>query len=147
MSTGTLFAYGTLQDHDILLSVLGRTPHQAHMQVGYAPGFAAVFYPNRVYPALVSRETAGAHGLLLSELSIDDLTLLDAFEGDEYRRAELVVTLSGKPFRTQAYLPTTPIPHGAAEWSLAGWVQNHKADVLGAEQSLAAEIRARLSTR
>ena len=144
MANATLFAYGTLQDADILAAVLGRQPSAGDFQPAYAPGFSAVYYPGRVYPALVSRETGMAQGLLLAGLSGHHLALLDAFEGDEYQRASIKVLVGGARVVAQAYFPTLAIAANAPDWSLNTWTQHHKAMVIGAERGLAAEIRARL---
>lgn len=145
MANATLFAYGTLQDADILAAVVGRQPSAGDFQPAHAPGFSAVYYPGRVYPALVSRETGMAQGLLLAGLSGHDLALLDAFEGDEYRRTGIKVLVGGARVEAEAYLPTLAIAANAPDWSLNTWTQHHKAMAIGVERGLAAEIRARLA--
>ena len=139
-----LFAYGTLRDPDILRAVLGRplVPHALHP--ARAPGFRAVPYPGRVYPALVRVPGSAAEGLVITDLTPFERDLLDAFEGAEYLRQPIAVLIEEDLFEADAYLPTMPVSAGNTEWSLLRWQTNHKADVIVVEAETASELRARL---
>ena len=52
-----LFVYGTLRDPQLLSAVLGRPATGLNAA---APGYAAVHYPGRIYPALVRRPGSAA---------------------------------------------------------------------------------------
>lgn len=139
-----LFVYGTLRDPDLLASVLGRPlrPQRIHMAV--APGFRAVHYPDRIYPALIRTPGGRAEGLLLTDLSSFERDLLDRFEGDEYARDPLAVMIEEELFEADAYLPAIAVPQTAHDWSLSRWQQNHKPNVLVTETATARDIRERL---
>ena len=139
-----LFVYGTLRDPDILMGVLNRPLIATEMLPAAAPGFAAVHYPRRVYPALVRTPGAAAEGLVLTGLSPFELDLLDAFEGDEYRRAIVPVMIAEELHEATAYLPAIPVPATALPWTLAAWQAAHKPRVLAGERETAAQLRARL---
>ena len=139
-----LFVYGTLRDPDLLAGVLGRPLRASAMLPAAAPGLAALHYPGRIYPALVRRPGAAAPGLVLTDLTPFERDLLDAFEGDEYRRQVIPVMIDEELHEADAYLPMTPVPADAAPWTLAAWQAAHKARVLEAERGTADEIRARL---
>lgn len=128
-----LFVYGTLQDPDILRLVLGRTPDTAAMMPAEAPGYRAVAYPGRVYPALVPAPADRAPGLVISGLTPQDFGRLDAFEGDEYHRRRVVVLAGGQPLVAQTYLPVEKIAGDSLPWSLAGWTALHKQAMLDRE--------------
>src|SRR5690348_7753130 len=100
-----LFVYGTLRDPDLLSGVLNRPLNAGHMLPATAPGFAAVHYPNRIYPALVRKPGAAAEGLILTDLSPFEKDLLDAFEGPEYRRDIIPVMIGEELHEAFAYLP------------------------------------------
>ena len=140
-----LFVYGTLRDPDILASLLDRalSPHQA--TEAYAAGFAAVHYPGRVYPALVPAPEGAAPGLILSDLTPGELAILDAFEGDEYRRDAIAVHTASGMIDAQVYLPVLPIPADAGPWTLHNWTLSHKPGLLEGERRTAAALRERLS--
>ena len=142
-----LFVYGTLQDADILAAVLGRPIDMTRLRPAAAPGYRAVAYPGRVYPALVASAADSAPGLLLDGLSALDVAVLDAFEGDEYRRETIAVLAGGIAHQADAYLPIGPISATGPAWSLRDWTTAHKPAVLGRESATATALRQRLSSR
>jgi gamma-glutamylcyclotransferase (GGCT)/AIG2-like uncharacterized protein YtfP len=135
-----LFVYGTLRDPELLSAVLGRP---ATGLAAAAPGFAAVHYPGRIYPALVRRPGAAAAGLVLADLTAFELDLLDAFEGEEYRREIVPVMIGEELHEAFAYLPAVPVKD-QPDWSLDAWQAAHKARVLGSEKATADELRMKL---
>ena len=139
-----LFAYGTLRDPDMLRAVLGRplVPHALHR--ARAPGFHAVHYPGRIYPALVRVAGSAAEGLVITDLTPFERDLLDAFEGAEYLRQPIAVLIEEDLFEADAYLPAIPVPADSTGWSLIRWQTNDKADVIVADAETASELRARL---
>jgi len=141
-----LFAYGTLRDPDLLAAVLGRRLGYGTAHPARAPGFKAVHYPGRIYPALIRAPGATAEGLLVTGLSPFERDLLDAYEGEEYRRAPIATMLADEPelHEADAYLPVVSVPADAHEWSLSRWQAEHKPRVLGSESAEAARLRERL---
>jgi gamma-glutamylcyclotransferase (GGCT)/AIG2-like uncharacterized protein YtfP len=138
------FVYGTLRDPDLLAAVLARPLDGGAMLAATAPGFRAVHYPNRLYPALVRAPGAASDGLVLTDITAFEADLLDAFEGAEYRRGIIPVMIAEELHEAFAYLPAVPVPVDAAPWTLAAWQATHKPRVLASEAAGAAEIRARL---
>ncbi|MGV8952759.1 MAG: gamma-glutamylcyclotransferase family protein [Cypionkella sp.] len=142
-----LFAYGTLRDPDILSALLGRSLPASRCIAATAPGFRAVHFPARVYPALLAAPGAEAAGLLLHGLTPAELAVLDAFEGDEYRRGEITVLTASGPVAAQVYLPTATLSPDAEPWTLSNWTILHKPAVLAGERQTAAALRQRLSAQ
>jgi gamma-glutamylcyclotransferase (GGCT)/AIG2-like uncharacterized protein YtfP len=136
-----LFVYGTLRDPDLLGGVLGRPA--AGLRAA-APGFAVLHYPGRIYPALVRRAGAAAPGLVLNDLSPFELDLLDAFEGDEYRREIIPVMIGEELHEAFVYIPAAVVPADSPAWTLEGWQIEHKTRVLAGEKATAAELRMKL---
>lgn len=141
-----LFVYGTLRDPDLLAAVLGRPLRAASLHPARAPGYKSVHYPNRIYPALVRSPGAAAEGLLITGLTPFERDLLDAFEGEEYRRGPVATMLADEPelHEADAYLPVIAVPTDAHEWSLSRWQAEHKPRVLVSESAEAARLRERL---
>lgn len=139
-----LFVYGTLRDPDLLCGVLGRPLSGAAMLPAVAPGFVAVHYPDRIYPALVRKPGGSAEGLVLTDLSPFERDLLDAFEGSEYDPAPVPVMIGEELHEAVAYLPTATIAASAEPWTLAAWQRRHKRRVLPAETAAARDIRMKL---
>ncbi len=138
-----LFVYGTLRDPDIVAAVLGRAISEVDCRAAQANGYRAIYYPGRVYPALIADQGADAEGLLLHGLSALDYATLDGFEGKEYRRAMIVVSAAGQLISAAAYLPTMNIPATGPDWTLKEWTTNHKPGAIAAEIASAGQIRAR----
>jgi hypothetical protein len=141
-----LFAYGTLRDPDLLAAVLDRPLRAGTIHPARAPGYRAVHYPLRTYPALVRAPGAAAEGLLLTGLSPFERDLLDAYEGAEYRRGVIATMLADEPelHEADAYLPAVAVPTNAHDWSLSRWQAEHKARALVSESAEAARLRQRL---
>lgn len=140
-----LFAYGILQDYELLTAVLGRRLEARWIAAAFAPGYRAAHYPDRIYPALVRHPGGRAEGLALIGLSRFEVQVLDAFEGDKYRRAIVPVLIDGEMFEADAYLPAIEVGAAAPDWSLAQWQAEHKARALVEDGRLAGEIRRRLA--
>lgn len=141
MTPAPLFLYGTLQDPDVLAAVLGRTVADRQLIAATAPDCAAVYLTGRVYPALVSRPGSAAPGLLLVQVSAEDLAALDAFEGDEYRRGPVQAMAATGPVTAEVYWPAMPVAPSAAIWTLDRWTREHKPEVLAHETELAKAAR------
>lgn len=139
-----LFVYGTLRDPDLLAGVLARPLDGAAMLAATAPGFRAVAYPRRIYPALVRVAGDAAPGLVLADLTPFEHDLLDAFEGEEYRRSPIAVMIAEELHEAFAYLPSIAVPADADPWRLEDWQRNHKPRVLVSERAAAEEIRTKL---
>lgn len=139
-----LFVYGTLRDPDLLTAVLGRPLRAAGVHRARAPGFRAVYYPGRIYPALIHAPGVAAEGLLLIDLSAFERDLLDAYEGEEYRRDTVAALVEEDLFEADAYLPVIAVPNAGPDWSLADWQAEHKRRVIDAEAAVVNELRQRL---
>jgi hypothetical protein len=103
-----------------------------------------VFYPQRVYPALVRAPGGRAAGLLLLGLSPFERDVLDVFEGAEYRREIVPVIVEEELHEADAYIPVIAVAPDAPVWSLSQWQQNYKPHVIVEDGAAAADIRARL---
>ncbi|MGW4251772.1 gamma-glutamylcyclotransferase family protein [Streptomyces californicus] len=84
-----LFAYGTLQFNDVLEALIGRVPQKVSAS---APGWRAAALGGRVYPGLVAAPGSVAPGVLFTDLSRREWTILDAFEDDRYDLREVTLT-------------------------------------------------------
>jgi gamma-glutamylcyclotransferase (GGCT)/AIG2-like uncharacterized protein YtfP len=139
-----LFVYGTLRDAELRAAVLGRVLDPNGIAAAAAPGYRAAEIPGRPYPALLHAPGCAAGGLLLLGITPFEFDLLDAYEGEEYRRTPVPVMVEGELHTVDAYLPAIAVPATAADWSLARWQARHKAASLPAEAAAAAHLHARL---
>lgn len=139
-----LFVYGTLRDPDLLAGVLGRPLDGGATLMAVAPGFRTVHFPGRIYPALVRAPGGRAEGLVLADVTPFEQDLLDAYEGDEYRRGLVPVMVGEELHEAFAYLPAIGVPPEAPGWTLTAWQLDHKPRVLAAERAAAEQLRLRL---
>jgi hypothetical protein len=141
-----LFVYGTLRDPDLLVAVLGRLLLPGTVHRARAPGFRVAVYPGRSDPGITRVPGGAAEGLLITGLSPFERDLLDAWEGDGYRRTPIATMLLDEPelHEADAYLPVIAISAAAADWSLSRWQAEHKAATLVAAVAAAARLRQRL---
>ena len=98
-----LFVYGTLLFGEVLDLVLGRRP--AIVRRAAAPSWSARILPGEVYPGLVPDSLSAAGGLLLDDLTDEELEVLDRYEGEPYWREAIdVVDDRGSIVRAWSYL-------------------------------------------
>ncbi|MFF4456582.1 gamma-glutamylcyclotransferase family protein [Streptomyces goshikiensis] len=95
-----LFCYGTLQFDAVLNALLSRIP-QRHPDS--APGWRTAALEGRQYPGLVTSTDTTARGLLLTDLTLTEWGILDAFEDTLYDLREVALA-SGR--RAWAYVWT-----------------------------------------
>lgn len=138
-----LFIYGTLRDPELLAAVLGRPPEPGNVLTAIVPGFVAVHYGKRIFPALVREPGGSARGLLVLGLSAFDIAVIDAYEA-EYTRGIVPVIVDEELHEADAYLPALPVGTDAPAWSLETWQQLHKTNVLLEDNAVAARIRQKL---
>jgi gamma-glutamylcyclotransferase (GGCT)/AIG2-like uncharacterized protein YtfP len=93
LDAAILFAYGTLQFDAVLEALIGRIPQQV---LASAPGWRAASLEGRVYPGLVAAPGSAAPGVLFTDLSRREWTILDAFEDDRYDLREVSLTSGGQ---------------------------------------------------
>jgi len=118
-----LFCYGTLCLPEIMHQVVGRRilPVKAGLR-----DYASYAVRNRHYPAAVPAAGSSISGLLYSGLTARELALLDRYEGIEYRRLRVVVTVDGGT-RAQSWVYVLRPQYGsylsAQSWSLEEFIK------------------------
>ncbi|WP_161993336.1 gamma-glutamylcyclotransferase family protein [Lacisediminimonas profundi] len=85
-----IFTYGSLMFPEVWAHVVqGR--HAA--QVASLAGFARHALHGQEYPGMVASRGDSVRGVLYSDVSTADVARLDRFEGDDYRRVQVVVAI------------------------------------------------------
>ncbi|HVL01067.1 MAG TPA: gamma-glutamylcyclotransferase family protein [Dongiaceae bacterium] len=105
-----LFVYGTLQWPERVRDIIGRALEgvPAHLD-GYRCGRVA----RADFPGIVPDTSARTVGQLLSGLSQDDLTRLDAYEGELYRRIRITAIVDADGSAVSAWV-----------YAIAPWAQD-----------------------
>ena len=86
---------------DIIGSLLGRVPPSVP---AVAPGFEVRRLHGVSYPGMIAVDGGIAAGLLLDDLTEDEITVLDEYEDDFYARVPIVVLVDGRPTEAVTYL-------------------------------------------
>lgn len=90
--TSHVFTYGSLMFgqiwHRVVRGEYASAPAIAH-------GHARFAIKGETYPGMVHQPGASVEGVLYFDVGQDDIGALDAFEGSEYRRESIRVTLAG----------------------------------------------------
>lgn len=84
---------------------------------------------DRTYPAAVPRAQSCITGVLWRNLGEQAMRRLDAFEGDEYERVEVIVRLpDGECVPAQVYRWLDPAAILPSDWSREAFEQRHLQD-------------------
>lgn len=120
MGPEPLFAYGTLRFPEVQQALLQRVPSRSPAA---AAGWRVVSLARRVYPALVPGRELVA-GVLITDLTVEEWHLLDAFEDDVYR-LQRVPLLDGR--QGWAYVGEVTAQTTAESWSVERFAARHLA--------------------
>jgi len=101
-----LFVYGSLLHPKLLRDVLQTSVQTWTAREATLRGFSRKRVRDKLYPAVVPEASGRVDGLLLRGLSLDQMRLLDAYEGEDYYRQEVSVELveSGQDVRAAVYV-------------------------------------------
>lgn len=132
--TQDLFVYGTLMNNEVLEPLLGCIPQKEAAELA---GFECVAVKGAQYPGLKEKKGQRVMGQLLQGLTPGQLEVLDSYEGDEYRRIKIEVSIQDQN-KTQATLPChtylfkTELHHLLSEqpWSNEAFRQQHMDDFI-----------------
>jgi len=98
----SLFVYGTLMFPEIQRKIIGRCPKK---QRATLHGYARYKIKDANYPAAIPEPESVIQGYVLFELTDEELKRIDQYEGAEYKRIPVSVSLEdGTSFETFAYI-------------------------------------------
>ncbi len=126
MSTGCLFAYGTLMCDDIMRSVAGCSLSHTRAVL---PEFRRYTVKGEVYPALVAHKGGLVEGVVYHAIPHTAWFRLDRFEGEMYeRRLVNVVLPDGSTERVYTYVvrPGFEGRLDSAEWDFDTFLRSGK---------------------
>ena len=109
-----IFTYGSLMFPQVWQRVV-RGSYRAAPAV--ASGFARLEIIGETYPGMVAQPGSSVPGVLYFDVTAHDIAALDAFEGAEYRRDTVQVTLeSGESVATGTYIYLLPQKLSESPW-------------------------------
>lgn len=106
MTVSRLFVYGTLTSDAVVQELLG---HRLFGRPAVLKGYRRALDPTVGYPVIHPQEGATVAGKLLDGLDAGALAVLDAYEGEHYRRIVVTVdTLDGRALDAYVYVRPSP---------------------------------------
>ena len=126
MATGSLFVYGTLLCDDILVAVAraGRRAGEARLS-----GYRRLRIREEQYPAIIPDPGAETEGIVYDGLDHSAFARLDRFEGQDYERQRVNVTLhDGAVILADTYVLKPKFHHllDDEEWDFDDFLKNGK---------------------
>lgn len=114
-----LFIYGTLRHLPLLNLVLGRPTEAIDLSSAVLPGYRVFAAAEGPFPTIAKDDGSETVGLLLRDLSADDFTRLDFYEGAfDY---DLVPVTLADGQAAEVYLPQPGRWTAEGPWSLEQW--------------------------
>ena len=119
-------------DADVRAAVLGDRGGDRLVETATLLGYRRVTLRRRNYPAIVADRASSVEGCVTGDLDLRAVAAgLDAYEGDEYDRIRLAVTLAdGATVAAEVYVASRQAKPSALNWNLAAWQLNHKREFL-----------------
>lgn len=109
-----LFAYGSLMFPEVWEKVVTGRYEQA---CGMVKEHARYRVRDMTYPGMIAQPGASVEGVVYFDISDADMAVLDAFEGEAYRRLKVTVELSdGRQIEAQTYLFCEPSELSEQRW-------------------------------
>ncbi|MFW8592933.1 NUDIX domain-containing protein [Cribrihabitans neustonicus] len=135
-----LFLYGTLRHLPLLELVLGRAGQALNAEAARLPGFGVFQVKGQPFPSIEECAGMEAEGILVRDLSADDLDALNFYEGgfDYALKPVSVLCADGREARAEVYFPEPGQWETAGPWDLAAWVRDWGALSLRAAEEVMA---------
>lgn len=109
-----VFTYGSLMCADIMSAVCG---HDSRSEPARLVAFRRYAVLDENYPGLIEDAGAECHGVLYRDISEQGLRRLDVFEGEYYRRQNVVITYGNESNGSaQTYVFRPEYRHFLADW-------------------------------
>jgi gamma-glutamylcyclotransferase (GGCT)/AIG2-like uncharacterized protein YtfP len=109
-----IFTYGSLMFPQVWQRVVRGAYRSAAARLD---GHARFEISGETYPGVIAAAGAAVSGVLYFDVSAEDVAALDAFEGSEYRRDSVAVTLeSGETLAAGIYIYLLPEKLSKSPW-------------------------------
>lgn len=132
-----LFVYGTLRHRPLLDIVLGRVLADQDVAAAHLAGYRVFWAADQAFPLIQAAATAQADGLLLKNLTDQDLARLAYYEaGFGYHLLPVTVDAGDGPVPAQLWYPDDGLWQTGAPWDLPNWRQRWSRIVMAAAQEM-----------
>tara|TARA_B110000459_G_scaffold188381_1_gene221564 strand:- start:3946 stop:4773 length:828 start_codon:yes stop_codon:yes gene_type:complete len=124
-----MFFYGTLRAIEVREAVLGKDidKHKSNKAIIYKHQVYKVMNVNYPLITYTNNSQDKVEGLLVHNISEEELKKLDAFEGKNYFRAKAQVEVHGQLFNVEIYMPDKTMGLDQI-WDFDDWYKNNMED-------------------
>ena len=124
-----MFFYGTLRAIEVREAVLGKDidKHKSNKAIIYKHQVYKVMNANYPLITCTNNSQDKVEGLLVHNISEEELKKLDAFEGKNYFRAKAQVEVHGQLFNVEIYMPDKTMGLDQI-WDFDDWYKNNMED-------------------
>ena len=124
-----MFFYGTLRAIEVREAVLGKDidKHKSNKAIIYKHQVYKVMNANYPLITYTNNSQDKVEGLLVHNISEEELKKLDAFEGKNYFRAKAQVEVHGQLFNVEIYMPDKTMGLDQI-WDFDDWYKNNMED-------------------
>ena len=124
-----MFFYGTLRAIEVREAVLGKDidKHKTNKAIIYKHQVYKVMNVNYPLITYTNNSQDKVEGLLVHNISEEELKKLDAFEGKNYFRAKAQVEVHGQLFNVEIYMPDKTMGLDQI-WDFDDWYKNNMED-------------------
>lgn len=124
-----MFFYGTLRAIEVREAVLGKDidKHKSNKAIIYKHQVYKVMNANYPLITYTNNSQDKVEGLLVHNISEEELKKLDAFEGKNYFRAKAQVEVHGQLFNVEIYMPDKTMELDQI-WDFEDWYKNNIED-------------------
>jgi gamma-glutamylcyclotransferase (GGCT)/AIG2-like uncharacterized protein YtfP len=124
-----MFFYGTLRAIEVREAVLGKDidKHKTNKAIIYKHQVYKVMNVNYPLITYTNNSQDKVEGLLVHNISEEELKKLDAFEGKNYFRAKAQVEVHGQLFNVEIYMPDKTMELDQI-WDFEDWYKNNIED-------------------
>jgi gamma-glutamylcyclotransferase (GGCT)/AIG2-like uncharacterized protein YtfP len=124
-----MFFYGTLRAIEVREAVLGKDidKHKTNKAIIYKHQVYKVMNVNYPLITYTNNSQDKVEGLLVHNISEEELKKLDAFEGKNYFRAKAQVEVHGQLFNVEIYMPDKTMELDQI-WDFEDWYKNNMED-------------------
>ncbi len=121
----SLFFYGTLKASEVRKAVLGENIEYHEATNGFLTHYKVFQVKDANYPLIkfTNNEEDVVKGLLIYNISSDELNKLDKFEGINYFRQYVKINVAGNLYDSQIYIPNKNLVH-SEPWDYEKWYNN-----------------------
>ncbi len=122
MST-TLFFYGSLCHIPLLEVVLGREQARIDIRTAHLPDHSVSWVKDEPFPMIAEKARCQAQGILVQDLSDEDVVRLRFYEGGfDYDLKAVSVICNGDAISAEVFFPEAGLWSAGAEWNLRDWI-------------------------